>query len=278
MANRVWQHHFGRGIVATSDNFGKRGEPPTEPALLDWLANQFVSHGWSVKDLHRMIVLSNTYRMQHSGSAPQRGTAQSLPVALQFHRRRLSAEELRDAMLAVSGRLDRSPGGSESGDYLNEKAEGIGAKIRPNRVAADDEFYTRFTKRSVYLPIVRNMLPDVLLLFDAADPNSVTATRNETTVASQSLFLLNHPFVRGQARAFAERLLADLSRSDEQRIHDAHRWAFGRTASSDEITEARDLLSQYMQSSVIAESDRRVAAWQSYCQTLLCANEFLYLE
>jgi hypothetical protein len=280
LVNRVWQHHFGHGIVGTSDNFGKRGDAPTQPELLDWLASQFVSNGWSIKQLHRLIVLSNTYRMQHSSFVSQSSTASSpaLPAALQFHRRRLSAEELRDAILAVSGRLDRIPSSSESGEYLNEKAEGIGAKIRPNRVAADDEFYTRFTKRSVYLPIVRNILPDVLSLFDAADPNSVTSVRNETTVASQSLFLLNHPFVREQSRAFAQRLLVDPNLSDEQRIIESHRWAFGRTATSEEISDARELLSQYTSSSVAAETDRRIAAWQAYCQTLMCANEFLYLE
>ena len=108
------------------------------------------------------------------------------------------------------------------------KAEDIKARIQPNRVVADDPFYTTFAKRSIYLPIVRNMLPDVFALFDAADPNGVTAQRNETTVASQSLFLLNSPFVREQARALAERLLADNSLTDAQRIERAHQWALGR--------------------------------------------------
>ena len=164
--------------------------------------------------MHRLTVLSNAYRVrnaefaarneadtQHGNGSTSLGAPDS---AIRIHRRRLSAEELRDAMLAVSGKLDRSPGTNESGELLFEKAENIGSKIRPNRLAADDPFYTQFTKRSIYLPVVRNMLPDVLALFDAADPNGVTAVRNETTVASQSLFLLNNPFVREQARFFAE--------------------------------------------------------------------------
>jgi hypothetical protein len=184
-------------------------------------------------------------------------------------------------MLAVSGRLDRSPGAQESGEYLFEKAENIGAKIRPNRVAADDPFYTQFTKRSIYLPVVRNMLPEVLALFDFADPNGVTAVRNETTVPTQSLFLLNSPFVRDQARAFAERLLSDATSTDDQRIVRAHLLAFGRSAAADELAEARAFLSAYLAAQAARarpEADRRVSAWQSFCQLLLCSNEFLYVE
>ncbi|HRT53688.1 MAG TPA: DUF1553 domain-containing protein, partial [Flavobacteriales bacterium] len=133
----------------------------------------------------RLIVLSNTYRMSNAES-DVRAEAERIPGSLasaQFHRRRLAAEELRDAMLLTSGQLDRTPGSSESGEFLYSRAEDIKALIRPNRVGADDAFYTTFRKRSVYLPIVRNMLPDVLALFDGADPNGVTAVRNETTVA-----------------------------------------------------------------------------------------------
>jgi mono/diheme cytochrome c family protein len=221
MVNRIWQHHFGRGLVATSDNFGTRGDRPSHPELLDWLASRFVESGWSVKSMHRQILLSNTY---------QQGTVVSEDARLRdpdgrwlasFPRRRLSAEELRDAMLAVSGKLDRTSGSNESGEYLVSKAENIGAMIMPNRMAADDPFYTTFAKRSIYLPIVRNMLPDVLALFDAADPNGVSAVRNETTVASQSLFLLNSPFVRDQAARFAQGLLASQTSSDVAMIQSA---------------------------------------------------------
>ncbi|RLT02269.1 MAG: DUF1553 domain-containing protein, partial [Planctomycetota bacterium] len=172
-------------------------------------------------------------------------------------------------------------GSSESGEFLVSKAENIGAMILPNRVAADDPFYTTFAKRSIYLPVVRNMLPDVLALFDAADPNGVTAQRNETTVASQSLFLLNSPFVREQSRAFAERLLADKSLPDPQRIEQAHRLAFGRTASPDEQAQASEFLAAYLKTPTIQDRPEevgRLAAWQSYCQSLLCANEFMYVE
>jgi hypothetical protein len=277
LVNRVWQQHFGRGIVATSDNFGDRGERPSHPELLDWLAGRFVESGWSVKSLHRLIVLSNAYRQSGSRDPAGHEADPENRWLSSFLRRRLSAEELRDAMLAVSGKLDRTSGGNESAEFLVSKAEDIKAMIMPNRVAADDPFYTTFAKRSIYLPIVRNMLPDVLALFDAADPNSVTAQRMETTVASQSLFLLNSPFVREQSRAFAERLLAETSSTVEQKIDLAHRLAFGRPASAEEEASAKEYLSAYA-SALSGIENAELAAWQSYCQTLFCANEFSYVE
>lgn len=281
LVNRVWQLHFGRGIVGTPDNFGTRGDLPSDPALLDWLTTQFLDGGWSVKRLHRMIVLSNTYRMRNVDTASE-SRSESMPESLSAYligRRRLSAEELRDGMLLVSGQLDRAPGGSESGDFLFSRAEDINALIRPNRVGADDEFYTTFRKRSVYLPIVRNMLPDVLTLFDAADPNGVTAIRNETTVASQGLFLLNHPFVIEQSRAFAVRLLSDPSLTDRDRIDWAHRLALGRSATTEEFEETADFLTRSRQlAGQGLEADRRQAAWAAFCQSLFCSNEFLYVE
>ena len=281
IANRVWQHHFGRGLVATSDNFGTRGERPSHPDLLDWLARKLIDQGWHLKKLHREILLSQTYR-QSSRVSEEARNADPEGMWRSWHpRRRLSAEEIRDAMLAVSGLLDSKPGTSESGEYLNEKAEGIGAKIRPNRVAADDPFYTNFRKRSIYLPVVRNMMPDVLALFDAADPNGVTSVRNETTVASQSLFMLNHPFVREMALAFARRLATESGEDQAKRVNLAHRLAYGREATKSEIADAKVFLNQYIKTAEQENkppNNREIAAWQSYCQTILCSNEFLYIE
>lgn len=281
MVNRIWQHHFGRGLVATSDNFGVRGDRPSHPELLDWLATRFIESGWSVKAMHRLIVLSNAYQQGNVTSPESLQIDPERKWLSSFSRRRLSAEELRDSMLAVSGKLDRTAGTSESGELLFERAEDIKSKIRPNRLAADDPFYTQFPKRTIYLPIVRNMLPNVLALFDAADPNGVTAVRNDTTVPSQSLFLLNNPFVRNQARFLAERLLADHQQTDDQRIESAHWLAFGRPSTMEEVTDAHRFIADSMATQAAqtqSETDRRRAAWQSYCQLLLCSNEFLYVE
>lgn len=274
IVNRVWQQHFGRGLVATSDNFGTRGEPPTHPQLLDWLTFHFVRKGWNLQWLHRQILLSNTWQQSHLRDAIDTRWLSG------FTRRRLTAEELRDAMLSVSGQLDRTPGSSESGEFLYSQAEDINSKIRPNRVGADDPFYTEFRKRSIYLPIVRNMVPDVLTLFDAADPNSVTSTRNATTVSLQSLFLMNHPFVRQQSLSFADRLLG-MTVSDDVRIHEAHRLALGRPATDVELNETNQFLRDYEVEAMnggASKMDARRNAWQSFCQALLCSNEFLYVE
>jgi hypothetical protein len=283
MVNRIWQHHFGRGIVATSDNFGIRGERPTHPELLDFLAGQFVASGWSVKAMHRQIVLSSAYRQQSRPGEAARQVDSDNHWLSWFPNRRLSAEEVRDAVLAVSGQLDRLSGSSEAQDILWKEAEVQDEKrgFAPNRMAADHPFYTDFRKRSIYFPVVRNMLPDVLALFDGADPNNVTAVRNDTTVPSQSLFLLNSRFLREQSRDFAQMLLADDKASDEQRCLQAHQKAFGRNPSADELARLKQFIEAYMQATAAQarpEAERRLSAWQSYCQTLFCANEFLYVE
>ncbi len=280
MVNRIWQQHFGRGLVATSDNFGTRGEAPTHPELLDWLACRFIESGWSVKALHRLILNSAAYRRAAAPEALRAADPDGRSIAA-MTRRRLSAEQLRDAILAASGALDRVPGSDESAKVLLEKAEDIGAMIKPNRLAVDDPVYTTFTKRSLYLPAVRNMLPDVLALFDAADPNGVTALRNETTVPSQALFLVNSPFVRGQALAFARSLLGDAGLDDAGRIDRAHARALGRQARPEEIAEALAYVAAWTESTAgqaRPADSRREEAWQSWCQALLCSNEFAYLD
>ncbi|MBC7821513.1 MAG: DUF1553 domain-containing protein [Planctomycetaceae bacterium] len=301
MVNRIWQHHFGKGLVATSDNFGLRGERSSHPELLDWLATRFIESGWSMKAMHRLICLSSTYQQQTQRGSNTNGPSADLspPLPLSpapplqtdpdnrwlssFPRRRLSAEELRDAVLAVSGKLDRKAGTDESATILWKEAEVQDEKrgFAPNRMQADHPFYTEFTKRSIYLPIVRNILPDVLALFDAADPNGVTALRNDTTVPSQSLFLLNSPFLREQSRHLAQRLLSDDKATDEQRLHRVHELVFGRPLTANELAQARTFLDAYMLAQAAQarpEADRKLFAWQSYCQALLCQNEFLYLE
>ncbi len=268
MVNRIWQHHFGVGLVATSDNFGNRGDRPSHPELLDWLAARFVESGWSVKSLHRDLVLSATY---HQSSAPTELGMKRDPNNHWLWRmplRRLDAEAIRDAMLAASGRLDLTPGGPETGEFLYGRGEVIDKNrdfFRPNQVKADDPVFATSRKRSVYLPVIRNAVPDVLALFDGADPNGVTAVRNDTTVPSQALFLMNHPFVRDQAKAFAERLAATPG-TDNERIALGYRLALGRGPTTNESETVRRFLKD------------RPGAWVSFCQTLLCRNEFLYVD
>jgi hypothetical protein len=284
MANRVWQYHFGVGLVATSDIFGVRGERPSHPELLDWLACEFVRFGWSVKALHRLILLSATYQMGSQTDEKAQGTDPNDRLLWKFPRRRLDAEALRDALLAVSGRLDRTIGGDESGELLFKEGEVIDKKrdfFRPNQVRTDHPIYTTSVRRSIYLPVVRNAVPDVIALFDGADPNAVTAVRNDTTVASQALFLLNHPFVREQARHFAKRLLADPNASDAEWVSAGFRLALGREPRTGEVREVVGFLAAYEKLAVAKgrpTEEARLAAWQSFCQTLFCRNEFLYVD
>jgi hypothetical protein len=281
MVNRLWQLHFGTGLVATSDNFGARGARPSHPELLDWLAARFVESGWSVKAVHRLILLSSTYQQ---ASGPNEQAARVDPgdrLLGRFPRRRLEAEALRDALLAVAGNLDRTAGGPEAAEALWKRAEILDGKrgFAPNRMQTDDPYYNT-PRRSVYLPVVRNGLPDVLALFDAADPNGVSATRNDTTVPAQALFMLNNPFVRSQAAHFARSLLQGAG-DDGTRIGSAYLRAFARPPTPAEIGEAQAYLGAYAGRVKVAgksDGDARRAAWQSYCQMLLCSNEFLYLE
>src|SRR5207249_11385210 len=162
-----------------------RGDWPSHPELLDWLARGFIEGGWSVKAMPRLMMLSSTYRMSSTaqGRGPQVDVANRL--LWRMPRRRLDAEALRDAILAVSGRLDRAVGGNEASEFLFGAGEVIDRKrdfFRPSQVKADNPYYTTSVRRSIYLPVVRNALPDILALFDAADPNGVTAARNDTTV------------------------------------------------------------------------------------------------
>ncbi len=301
MVNRIWQHHFGQGLVATSDNFGERGERPSHPELLDWLATRFVESGWSMKAMHRLMCLSATYQQSSQSSevgarnaelnAGVPHSALRIPTLADpgnrllshFQRRRLSAEELRDAVLVASGKLDREPGADEGSAVVWDLADRLDDKrgFRTNAMPASHPLYTDFTKRSIYLPVVRNLLPDVLALFDAADPNGVTTLRNDTTVPSQSLFLLNSPLLRKQSLHFAQRLLADEKATDAQRLQRAHELAFGRQPEPDELAQGHTFLDAYFtapETRTRPQHEWRLTTWQSYCQALLCQNEFIYLE
>jgi hypothetical protein len=280
MVNRLWQHHFGVGLVATSDNFGIRGEKPSHPELLDWLAKRFIESGWSLKAMHRLMMLSSAYQMSSTSNDRALLIDPDNRLLWRMPRRRLDAESLRDSLLAISGRLDSAIGGNDASEFLFAAGEVIDKNrdfFRPSQVKADNPYYTASVRRSIYLPVVRNALPDVLSLFDGADPNGVTAVRNETTVPSQALFLMNHPFVREQALHFGKSLLADRAMKDEERVRLAFVRALGRMPTAAETQAAMVFVKEYAVRSR-SNGDKQLAAWQSYCQMLFCSNEFLYVE
>jgi hypothetical protein len=271
MVNRVWQHHFGRGVVGTPSNFGLRGEPPTHPELLDWLADRFVRGGWSVKALHRLIVSSKTYQLSSAHDEADAAADPANRWYWRFDRRRLDAEALRDALLAVGGRLDRARPGPHPfpppGEWGWTQHSSFKA-VYPSDC------------RSVYLMTQRLQRHPYLALFDGPDANQSTGRRPSSTVPLQALFLMNSPFVRAQAEAFADRLLA-AAPDPARRVDRAHLWAYGRPASPEEVEKGVAYVRRYageLARAGAAGAGREREAWASYARVVLTANEFLYVD
>jgi hypothetical protein len=271
LVNRVWQKLFGNGLVETVDNFGMLGEEPSHPELLDTLAARFMNDRWSVKRLIRSIVLSRVYQLgsQHDSDAFTIDPADRL--LWRMERRRLEAEEIRDALLAIGGNLDLNrPAGSPVTQLgINEIGRGKNAPMLPPPAPV----------RSLYLPIVRNMVPEVLSVFDMADPSLIVGKREVTNVATQSLFLLNNPLVLDQSDAMARRLLRDIASDEPARIDRAYLLALGRYPKAPERARANLFLTDYRHSldQGAFRGDGPLAAWSTLCQTLIASAEFRYL-
>ena len=251
MANRVWQHHFGRGIVNTPSNFGKLGELPTHPQLLDYLARKLIDSGWSIKQLHREIMLSKTYQLSSASNDSNAEIDADNLFVWRMKRRRLDVESWRDALLDVSGRLDKSLEG-------------------PSTDLAD----ANNVRRTVYAKVSRHELDSLLRLFDFPDANITSSKRSETTVPQQQLFVLNSPFMVTQAKAFAERLHEEVTESDESRVKRAFALAYSRSPEQAEM----DLALAYLKAQDTEDDANQLTRWERYCQVLLGANEFMYLD
>ena len=242
MVNRLWQHHFAEGIVRTPNNFGKLGTPPTHPELLDWLALKFIGSGWSVKAMHRLIMTSQAYQrsVENPGS---KADPENLLLSRQ-NRRRLSAEELRDAMLAITGTLDETRGGPSVPGISN-------------------------LRRTLYVTTIRSDRSSYQMLFDGADPNTIVENRNDSIVAPQALWLINHPLALDQAKALSARMQRETGSDTPRRIEWLYNHLFNRTPS---VAEA-GLLQQ-----LLAVSSNRALGWEQVCHALLCSNEFAYVD
>lgn len=281
MVNRIWQHHFGRGLVATPNDFGVRGQPPTHPELLDWLAAEFIRGGWSVKSLHRQILSSATWQQATAIANDEPSSPDTRSLYVGFQRRRLAAEEIRDAVLAVSGGLDRSRG---EGHPFPPPFEWSFSQHGPFSAVYDHG------RRSVYLMTSRLKRHPFLALFDGADPNASTADRLGTTVPTQALFFLNDPLVHGAADAWATHLQT-MTADRAMQIRAATFAALGRDADEVAIAAAGRFLDVYRkelvdgQDAAITEkthpedktnSDHEaLAAW---LRTLLGSNDFLHVD
>ncbi|MFO0880395.1 MAG: DUF1549 domain-containing protein [Gemmataceae bacterium] len=271
LVNRLWHWHFGIGLVRSTDNFGTLGDTPTHPDLLDWLARQFIEDGWSIKALHRRILLSAAYQRSAAFDPVAAERDPDNRLHWRWQRRRLHAEELRDSLLAVAGSLDRTMSGSLFQGNNRGYVPGY-----PNGI------YDRydFPRRSVYLPVIRSMLYDVFQSFDFPDPSTPNGERASTTIAPQALFALNGQLMTDQSLRFARSLVESAS-TDEARLHRAYERAFGRAPTAAEVVRASSFLhrldAEWARQNLPA-SERPLRVWQGFCRVLLAANEFVFLE
>ncbi len=276
MANRIWLHLFGKGIVATPDNFGTKGMKPTNQALLDHLAVRFVENGWSVKRMIREIMLSRVYQMDSRSDPASYAADPDNDTLWHMNRRRLEAEPIRDAMLAVSGTLNLYP---TDGSPVARAGEGREGLINLYREVLGRTYY----ERSAYLPIVRDQVPEVLTLFDFPDAALVTGQRDTTNVPSQSLYLMNNPQALAAADAFAKRLYEFKGTSTERLVH-AFLLAYGRLPKTEEATAIQNFFTRFPQAltkgnnSEEAKKKAQIAALSAFCQSLFASAEFRYLN
>jgi hypothetical protein len=248
IVNRVWQHHFGQGLVATADNFGAMGDRPSHPELLDHLASWFMEHGWSLKALHRYILASATWQQ---GGAANVAAAEKDPVNRLLWRmtpRRLEFEPMRDSLLAVAGRLDTRLGGRST--------------------PLDDGN----TRRAIYGYTDRFRIPALLRNFDAANPDISTSRRPETINPLQALYFLNSPFLRAQAEAVLHQPDIAATKSAADRIAALYRRILSRNPDGDEATLAKNYLGP------APLDDSGVRQWTNFVQSLLLSNEFVYVD
>lgn len=285
--NRVWQTLFGRGIVGSADYFGVRGEQPTHPGLLDHLADRFIRGGWSRKKLIREIVLSRTYRQRAEGDDASKAALAIDPdnrLLWRMSPRRLDAEMLRDAVLAVSGGLEACDGGPALAPEFIENVGGLDPKdVNPVSFSVTKFRDEQQRMRTIYLPVVRSSEQrgpsDVLNFFDFAQPALLTGTRPTTAVASQALFLLNGPLLGDAARRLAVTLTADpLLATDSDRLAGLYLRVLGRPPAVEETEAAEEFLAMAKSGQSDKESPSAVqsAAWQQLIHALLASNEFLF--
>jgi hypothetical protein len=297
LVNRLWQHHFGRGLVATPNDFGFRGEPPSHPELLDWLACEFMAHGWSVKHMHRLMVLSSAYR-QSSRVAPTALAKRIDPdnrLLWRMNRRRLEGEQLRDGILAVAGTLNAKLGGPMVLVPLEPEVYGlIFTEGEPDGLWPVTPDSREHARRSIYLFAKRNVRLPLLEAFDRPDTLTSCPIRPVSTFAPQALILLNGPFLQMQSRQFAARLLRDSSSNLDRQIDRAYRLALSRPHRESELRMAREFMAG--QEKIIGdrlESRQPVGrllgipdsidpaaatALADFCLALFNRNEFLYID
>lgn len=271
MVNRIWHYHFGRGIVRTTSDFGTAGDSPTHPELLDWLAAEFVSSGWDIKAMHRLIMLSSTYRMSSQDSAVSLEKDPRNNLFWRFDMRRLSAEEVRDTTLATSGSLNLKMRGPSV--FTEIPAEVLAGASRPE-VAWGQSPPEEERRRSVYVLAKRSLAEPVLKTFDSPDTESSCAVRFVTTVPTQSLTMLNGDFFNREARSFAQRLRKEVGPDIEAQVSEGFRLALCREPTPQEVSTALEMIEGWQQDDGVSEED----AMNFFCLMVFNLNEFSFLD
>jgi hypothetical protein len=251
IVNRLWQHHMGRGIVATPSDFGTRGDRPTHPELLDYLAGELIKNGWRLRPIHKLIMTSAVYQQASRTDAEMVKLDRDNKLWWRFPPRRLEAEVIRDSLLAVSGMLD-------------DKLYGPGTLDETSK------------RRSIYFTVKRSKLMPMMVIFDAPEALGGMAERPTTTIAPQALHLLNSPQVRMYARGFARRVAPDDKTPLEDALTQAYWIAVARAPTAVELRDGLEFLRQQMAS--YPPERGREAALTDFCQVLMCLNEFIYVD
>jgi hypothetical protein len=295
MLNRLWHHHFGRGIVATPNDFGRNGQPPTHPELLDWLATEFVARGWSLKQMHELMVLSNTYQQATTIDDAKAKIDPENKLLWRMNRQRLDAEAIRDSILATAGTLTDQPGGPSIRVPLEpEVYDTIFTEGEPDNLWPIHPDPRQHARRSMYLVRKRNVRLPLLVAFDAPDLMSSCGARSVSVHALQALTLMNSDFMSQQSRALAERLFKETGGHEQSMMIRLYQLALGRRPKLEEVKAIQSFLRD--QTTVIRQriargepttklkelpksvDEARAAAWSDLCLATMNLNEFVYLR
>jgi hypothetical protein len=271
IVNRVWQHHFGRGIVRSANNFGELGTPPTHPELLDWLALWLIDHDWRLKPLHQLILSSNAYRMSSAGDARALAADPTNDLFWRFDMRRLSAEEIRDATLVAAGQLNRSTYGPSIYPPLSQEV--LATQSMPGKGWGESTLEEQ-ARRSVYIHVKRSLLTPMLVAFDFPDVDSSCEARFVTTQPGQALAMLHGEFLHEQAEKLAERVRTEAGSKRRDQVARAIQLALGRAASEEETEDGLKLLAKLSEEHAQPPNE----ALKYWCLTVLNMNEFIYLD
>jgi len=270
MVNRLWQHHFGRGIVTSSNDFGKLGTKPTHPKLLDFLASEFIDRNWSVKSMHKLIMTSAAYRMSSRPNPKALANDPANNLFARFNLRRLTAEEIRDSILAVNLTLNNKIGGPSVFPKMPEEVLATSSKPRQVWGKSTPEDAAR---RSIYIKVKRSMIMPIMSNFDLADTDSSCPVRFVTTQPSQALNMLNSNFLNDQAKQFADHLRSKNQNTTEQ-IKLAYRLALARNPNQNEIKNNLDFLNTLQKN----HNQSKDQAMNNFCLMIYNLNEFIYID